>query len=86
MCQRASSSHEDSHDCGGEVVTVNGCCVCKECGHGGAYASQRPKPNTELPMAPFKDLNNAVCLMHNYFEFKNEEVGEEQKMHKRKRL
>ena len=84
-CQRARGSQEE--ECCGEVVNINGCFVCKECGHGALFADQLPEPNSVYATdPPYKVYNDALCMMHNFLEFKNEVVEEEPVTRKRKRL
>ena len=77
------SSSTDAMVCGGEVESVNGCFVCTTCGHGAARANEsRPR------VGVVQKMQDAVNMMHNFFEFKNEEIYEEDRreMLKRKRL
>ena len=63
--------------CDGEVVAINECFVCTDCGHGATYASNLPTDATEL--------NDALCLLNNFLDFNNEEI-EEHGAIKRQRL
>ena len=80
-----TSSNDAMKECDGDVEMVNGCVVCQSCGHGAARAK---KSRTSDTGAPYKDLQDAANMMHNYFQFKNEEVFEEEPKDtlKRKRL
>ena len=61
--------------------------MCKECGHGANFADQLPEPNSVYATTPpYKGDNDALCMMHNFIEFKNEVVEEEHVAHKRRRL
>ena len=75
-------------ECGGEVAVVNGCFVCKKCGHGATFANERPAYDKLSKTEPLKSMEEAVCAMHNFREFKNEEVTEEatDTTNKRRRL
>ena len=84
-CKQARGSQEE--ECRGDVIKINGCFVCKECGHGAHYAAQLPEPDSVYATAPpYKGYNDALCMMHNFLEFKNEVVEEEPVTRKRKRL
>ena len=83
-CQRARGSQEE--ECGGEVVKINGCFVCNKCGHGARFAAQQPEPTSKYASKqPYKIMNDALCTMHNFIQFKNEVVEEHVSL-KRKRL
>ena len=83
-CQRARGSQEE--ECGGEVVKINGCFVCNKCGHGARFAAQQPEPTSKYATEqPYKVMNDALCTMHNFIQFKNEVVQEHVSL-KRKRL
>ena len=84
-CKQARGSQEE--ECRGDVIKINGCFVCKKCGHGAHYAAQHPEPDSVYATAPcYKGYNDALCMMQNFLEFENEVVDDESVTRKRKRL
>ena len=74
-------------ECGGEVAEVNGCFVCKQCGHGATFATAA-HIEPEMPPA-IKEMGEVNSRLHNHFNFKTEETEEgieERQGNKRKRL
>ena len=77
------SSSTDAMVCGGEVESVNGCFVCTTCGHGAARAKE-----SHPGVGVVQKMQDAVNMLHNFFEFNNEEIFDEERQEtlKRKRL
>ena len=78
--QPVGSNSSDAMECGGEVETVNGCFVCTTCGHGATRAKES-RPSAGVA----QEMQAAVSMLHNFFEFKNEEIYEEEQRETLKR-
>ena len=81
--QPVGSSSNDAMVCGGEVESINGCFVCLTCGHGAARAKE-----SHPGVGVVQKMQDAANMLHNFFEFNNEEIREEERQEtlKRKRL